>query len=204
MIPVEDAETLHAEAKALRAEVREVVSILENWNADRHRNHAVRGGATPPGGIRQGGFNRGERTMAEIDFGKLVSRVLARMDDTESNLTGGESRDTGKALQHYKQALVEEIRAAFDEADVPGPAAPEPVPCTRCGAILEGERRFCTVCGMPQKKEAPGDSLERMLAKDAGTAPDDPHFRASIARIREEQPEAWDALVQLIAAPVKA
>jgi hypothetical protein len=52
MIPVEDAETLHAEAKALRAEVREVVAILENWNADRHRNHAVRGGATPPGGIR--------------------------------------------------------------------------------------------------------------------------------------------------------
>ena len=52
MIPVEDTETLHAEAKALRAEVREVVAILENWNADRHRNHAVRGGATPPGGIR--------------------------------------------------------------------------------------------------------------------------------------------------------
>ena len=42
MIPVEDAETLRAEAKALRAEVREVVAILENWNADRHRNHAVR------------------------------------------------------------------------------------------------------------------------------------------------------------------
>ncbi|WP_343241320.1 hypothetical protein, partial [Methanoculleus sp. UBA389] len=80
----------------------------------------------------------------------------------------------------------------------------EPVPCTRCGAILEGERRFCTVCGMPQKKEAPGDFLERMLAKDAGTTPDDPHFRASLARFREEQPEAWDALVQLIAAPVKA
>ncbi|SDK07720.1 hypothetical protein SAMN04488571_103266 [Methanoculleus thermophilus] len=35
MIPVEDAETLRAEAEALRAEVREVVAILENWNADR-------------------------------------------------------------------------------------------------------------------------------------------------------------------------
>ena len=33
MIPVEDAETLLAEAKALRAEVREVVAILENWNS---------------------------------------------------------------------------------------------------------------------------------------------------------------------------
>ena len=42
MIPVEDAETLLAEAKALRAEVREVVAILENWNAARHRNHAGR------------------------------------------------------------------------------------------------------------------------------------------------------------------
>lgn len=40
MIPVEDAETLRAEAEALRAEVREVVAILENWTAD--RNHAVR------------------------------------------------------------------------------------------------------------------------------------------------------------------
>jgi len=37
-----------------------------------------------------------------------------------------------------------------------------------------------------------------MLAKDAGTTPDDPRFQASIARIREEQPEAWDALVQKI------
>ena len=34
--------TLYEEAVALRAEVREVVAILENWNADRHRNHAGR------------------------------------------------------------------------------------------------------------------------------------------------------------------
>lgn len=93
----------------------------------------------------------------------------------------------------------EAVRQADDEAP-----APEPVPCTRCGAILEGERRFCTVCGMSQTEEAPGDFLERVLAKDTRTTPDDPRFQASIARIREEQPEAWDALVQLIAAPVKA
>ena len=31
MTPAEDAEALHAEVKALRAEVREVVAILENW-----------------------------------------------------------------------------------------------------------------------------------------------------------------------------
>ncbi|MBT0733505.1 hypothetical protein KH990_09020 [Methanoculleus bourgensis] len=139
--------------------------------------------------------------MAEIDFGKLVSRVLARMDDTESNLTGGESRDTGKALQHYKQALVEEIREVFDEADAPTPPAKV---CTRCGAVLEGERRFCTQCGVSQTEEAPGDYLERMLAKDVGMTPDDPRFKASVARFREKNPEAWDALVQMIAPPVKA
>ena len=33
MTPAEDAEALHAEVKALRAEVREVVVILENWNS---------------------------------------------------------------------------------------------------------------------------------------------------------------------------
>ena len=142
--------------------------------------------------------------MAEIDFGKLVSRVLSRMDDTESNLTGGESRDTGKALQHYKQALAEEIREVFDEAEVAATVAREPVPCTRCGAVLEEKGRFCTVCGKSQTEEAPGDFLEIVLAKEIGTTRDDPRFRESIARFREEQPEAWDALVQLIAAPVKA
>jgi len=40
MTPAEDAEALHAEVLALRAEVREIVILLENWNADRHRNHA--------------------------------------------------------------------------------------------------------------------------------------------------------------------
>lgn len=147
----------------------------------------------------QGGTIEAKRTMAEIDFGKLVSRVLARMDDTESNLTGGESRDTGKALRHYKQALAEEIREVFDEAEVAATVAREPVPCTRCGAILEERGRFCTVCGKSQTEEAPGDFLERMLAKDAGTTPDDPHFRASLARLREEEPEVWNALVQKIA-----
>ena len=142
--------------------------------------------------------------MAEIDFGKLVSRVLARMDDTESNLTGGESRDTGKALQHYKQALVEEIREVFDEAGTPAPVAPPVQTCTRCGAVLEERGHYCTVCGLAQMEEAPGDFLERLLAKDARTTPDDPRFRASIARIREEQPEAWNALVQLLATPEKA
>ncbi len=44
--------TLYEEAVALRAEVREVVAILENWNADRHRNHAGWEVRPLPGGIR--------------------------------------------------------------------------------------------------------------------------------------------------------
>jgi hypothetical protein len=137
--------------------------------------------------------------MTNVKFGTTVSAVLECLDFAESDLTDDERHNSRKALEHYKAAVAQTIRAVFDEADVPGPAAPEPVPCTRCGAILEGERRFCTVCGMPQKKEAPGDSLERMLAKDAGTTPDDPRFRASLARLREEEPEVWNALVQKIA-----
>ncbi|MDR9817698.1 MAG: hypothetical protein RJR34_13230 [Candidatus Methanoculleus thermohydrogenotrophicum] len=52
MIPVEDAETLRAEAEALRAEVREVVAILENWTQTADRNHAGGRVRAPPGGIR--------------------------------------------------------------------------------------------------------------------------------------------------------
>ncbi len=51
MIPVEDVQALRAEAKALRAEVREVVAILENWNTGRQPTRG-REGARPPGGIR--------------------------------------------------------------------------------------------------------------------------------------------------------
>ena len=56
---------------------------------------------------------------------------------------------------------------------------------------------------MSQTEEAPGDFLERMLAKDAGTTPDDPRFRASIARLREQEPEEWNALVQKLRPPAK-
>jgi len=137
--------------------------------------------------------------MTDIRFGTIVSAVLGCLDFTESDLTGDERHDSRKALEHYKAAVAQAIREVFDEADAPAPVAPAVPTCSHCGAILEGEGCFCTVCGTPQTVEAAGELLERALAKDAGTTPDDPRFRASVARLREEQPEQWAALVQKIA-----
>ena len=43
--------TLYEEALALRADVREIVILLENWNTGRQPTRGG-GGATPPIGIR--------------------------------------------------------------------------------------------------------------------------------------------------------
>jgi len=43
--------TLYEEAVALRADVREIVILLENWNTGRQPTRGG-GGATPPTGIR--------------------------------------------------------------------------------------------------------------------------------------------------------
>ena len=43
--------TLYEEALALRADVREIVFLLENWNTGRQPTRGG-GGATPPAGIR--------------------------------------------------------------------------------------------------------------------------------------------------------
>lgn len=139
--------------------------------------------------------------MSEIDFGTLVSRVLACMDFAESDLTGDERRDAGKALEHYKREVAEEIRRIFDEADAPAPVVPT---CRNCGAPVGEGYRFCARCGVPQTSEAAAEILERLLVKDLGMNPEDPKVLATIARIREEQPEQWDALMQKISAPAKA
>ncbi len=142
--------------------------------------------------------------MTNVKFGTIVSAVLECLDFAESDLTGDERDNSRKALERYKAEVAQTIRAVFDEADVPATAAPELATCTRCGAPVEEGYRFCSGCRMPQTEEAAGELLGRVLAKDAGTTPDDPRFQASIARFREEQPEQWDALIQTIAAPVKA
>jgi len=139
--------------------------------------------------------------MTEVDFGKLVARVLGCMDYAESDLVGDERHDSRKALERYKQALVEEIRRVFDEADAPAPVAPAMPTCSHCGAPVEGGYRFCTRCRMPQTPDAAVDILEKVFAKELGRNPYDPRFRESIARVREEMPEEWDALVQKITAP---
>jgi len=57
--------TLYEEALALRAEVREVVILLENWNTGRQPTRGG-GGATPPAGVRQG--DRSERMKETIRY----------------------------------------------------------------------------------------------------------------------------------------
>ena len=44
--------TLYEEALALRADVREIVILLENWTQTADRNHAGGRVRAPPGGIR--------------------------------------------------------------------------------------------------------------------------------------------------------
>ncbi|MDK2891435.1 MAG: hypothetical protein PWR21_2067 [Methanoculleus sp.] len=144
------------------------------------------------------------RSMTDIRFGTIVSAVLECLDFAESDLTADERHDSRKALERYKAEVAQTIREVFDEAGVPTPVAP-PVPTySRCGSPVKEGYRFCTRCRMPQTVEAAGEILEKALAKDAGMTPDDPRFRASLARIREEQPEQWDTLIQMLTTPAKA
>lgn len=114
--------------------------------------------------------------MTDIRFGTIVSAVLECLDFAESDLTGDERHYSRKALEHYKAAVIEAIREAFDEAEAPAPVPPE----------------------------AAADILERLLVKDLGMNQDDPKVLAAIARVRKEEPALWDGLMQKIAVPVKA
>lgn len=134
--------------------------------------------------------------MANIDFGTLVSAALARMDATESELTGEEREAPYAALQHYKREVAWVIREVFDAVEAEARGLPT---CSHCGAVLRVEDRFCDRCGRPLTVEATGRRLVDLLAKDAGMSPDDPLLLESLSRLREEQPEAWNALLQKIA-----
>ena len=141
------------------------------------------------------------KNMTTPNFGKLVSEVLARMDLTESELTSYERRNSYMALQTYKAAVVEAIRGAFDEEESPEPVRPV---CAACGSPVREEHRFCGACRMPLTPEAAADALEKVFAKETGKSPCDPLFRAALARVREEHPEAWNAVIVKLTPPAKA
>ncbi len=139
--------------------------------------------------------------MTDIDFGTLVTAVVNELNCTASELFGDETTNSDLAVKRYTRNVIGVIREVFDEADAPAPVAPAMPTCSTCGASLRTDGRFCPGCGMTLSEEAVADRLADLLAEDAGTTPDDPHFRASLARFREQEPEEWNALVQKITAP---
>lgn len=136
--------------------------------------------------------------MTDIDFGTLVTAVVNELNCTASELFGDETTDRDLAVKRYARNVIGVIREVFEEAetraDVPSPAT-----CSYCGTVLEEEARFCAACGMPLTEEAAAERLGDLLAKDAGIARDSPRLQAALARVREEEPEAWNALLQKIA-----
>ncbi|WP_054847223.1 hypothetical protein [Methanoculleus chikugoensis] len=71
--------------------------------------------------------------------------------------------------------------------------------CSCCGAILrEGGDRFCTGCGTPQTMEprpSAWATCSRKTPESPGTIP---RLQAALARVRNEEPEAWNALLKKI------
>ncbi|HOI13760.1 MAG TPA: zinc ribbon domain-containing protein [Methanoculleus sp.] len=138
--------------------------------------------------------------MTEIDFGTLVTAVVDELNCTTSELFGDEKTDPDLAVKRYNRNVIGRIREVFDEAEAPAPVPPT---CSNCGAVLGGKARFCGRCGMALSTEAADELLADLLAENVGTTADNPNFRKALARIREEMPEQWDALVQKIGAMAK-
>lgn len=89
------------------------------------------------------------------------------------------------------------------EAEAETPVAVPPT-CSRCGTLLQADGRFCPRCGQAPTEEAAARRLAHPLAEDAGMTRDDPQMQAAFARAREEMPEGWHALVQMLTVPAKA
>ena len=124
--------------------------------------------------------------MVNIDFGTLVAVVLEELSFSENELGVDEWKDPHAALMIYKRNTAAVIRKLFDEVE-----------------LAEGdEEPVCPACGMPVISEAVvqrlADTLGEDAAKDAGMSQDDPLLREAIARVREDYPEEWTALVQKI------
>lgn len=132
--------------------------------------------------------------MTEIDFGTLVSAVVDELSTSANELFGDEKRDSDLAVQRYKRNIVDAIRRVFDDAEAA---------CSNCGAVLGKKARFCSRCGMPLSAGAAGELLADLLAESVGTTADTPSFLEAIARLREEQPEQWDALIRMLAPATK-
>lgn len=139
--------------------------------------------------------------MTEINFGTLVTAVVNEMNCTTGELFGDELTNPDLAVKRYSRNVIGAIRQVFDDAEADDPAPVVPT-CSNCGAVLRGTARFCTTCGAPQTVEAADQRLADLLAvsaaKDAGMSQDDPRLREAIARLREEMPEEWNALVQML------
>jgi len=123
------------------------------------------------------------------------------MNCTTSELFGAELTDPDLAVKRYNRNVIGRIREVFDEAEAPAPVPPT---CSKCGAVLEETARFCGRCGMPLSAGAAGELLADLLAENVGTTADNPNFQEALARLREEMPEEWAALVQKIGAPATA
>ncbi|NLB00640.1 MAG: zinc ribbon domain-containing protein [Methanomicrobiales archaeon] len=138
--------------------------------------------------------------MTDIDFGTLITAVVDEMNCTTSELFGDELTDPDLAVKRYNRNVIGRIREVFDEAEAPAPVPPT---CSNCGMVLGETARFCSRCGTPLSVDAADELLADRLAKDVGTTPDNPSFRVALARIREEMPEEWAALVQKITVSAK-
>jgi len=151
--------------------------------------------------VQEAAYTGDEMKNMTADFGTLTATVLEHLDYAESELTGDERHDTHKALQTYKAAVITALREAFDTEESPEPVRPV---CATCGAPVEREHRFCGACRMPLTREAAAASLVKLFAKQTDRSPRDPLFRAALASIQEEEPEAWNALIVKLIPPAKA
>lgn len=131
--------------------------------------------------------------MVEIDFGTLVTAVVNEMNCTASELFGDEVTDRDLAAKRYSRNVIGAIRQVFDEAEARADV-PAPTTCSRCGAVLEGEMRFCTRCGTPITSDAVRERITDLMLR--GIRDD---MRKAVERLEHDEPERYGRLAAIIA-----